>query len=149
MNIVSLGILSILLVVPTTAGPLQQAPPPLSTPRAVATARALFFILDDSQRAKIRLPLNAKTRSNWSNLPTGTTFQNGATERNGLKLGDMTAVQQEAALALVAATLSPSGFEKVMNIVNADETLERNSAPTRCRKPGSLRKGGILFGDSG
>jgi hypothetical protein len=43
----------------------------------------------------------------------------------------MTPGQQEKALALVAATLSPAGYEKVMNIVAADETLERTTAPTR------------------
>src|SRR5437016_6735153 len=83
------------------------------------------------QRAEARLELNKKTRSNWSNLPTGAVFQNGATERNGVKLGDMTAAQQEAALALVSATLSRAGYQKVMNIVKADEMLERSSAPAR------------------
>jgi len=131
MNIRCHGILSILLVLPITARPLQQAPPPPVTVKAVAAARGFLAVLNDSQRAKVNLPLNTKTRSNWSNLPTGTTFQNGATERNGLKLGDMTPGQQEKALALVVATLSPAGYEKVMNIVAADETLERTTAPTR------------------
>jgi hypothetical protein len=43
----------------------------------------------------------------------------------------MTTAQQEAALKLVAATLSPAGYQKVMNIVNADEVLEVKSAPAR------------------
>lgn len=102
-----------------------------ATRKAVSAANTFLAALDGSQRAKVSLELNRTTRSNWSNLPTGTVFQSGATERNGLKLGDMTAAQQEAALALVAAALSPAGFQKVMNIVNADETLERTSAPTR------------------
>src|SRR5205814_10558562 len=59
------------------------------------------------------------------------TMQVGATERNGLKLGAMSAAQQDAALALVAATLSRGGFQKVMNIVNADQQLEVASAPQR------------------
>jgi hypothetical protein len=58
-------------------------------------------------------------------------MQVGAVERNGLKLGDMTSAQQDAALALVAATLSGAGFQKVMNIVNADQQLELRSAPDR------------------
>ena len=86
-------------------------------------------MLNEAQRAKVNLPLNKTTRSNWSNLPTGAVFQNGATERNGLKFGVLTDAQQEAALALVRATLSPSGYEKVINIVNGDETLERTTAP--------------------
>jgi len=102
-----------------------------ATLKAVSAAKAFLTTLDNGQRAKVSLELNRKTRSNWSNLPTGAVFQNGATERNGLKLGDMTAAQQNAALALIAATLSPGGFQKVINIVNADETLERASSPAR------------------
>jgi hypothetical protein len=55
----------------------------------------------------------------------------GATERNGLKLGDMTPAQEKAALALVAATLSRDGFQKAMAIVDADQVLETRAAPTR------------------
>ena len=55
-------------------------------------------------------------------------MQTGATERNGLKLGDMTPAQEKAALALVAATLSRDGFQKAMAIVEADQVLETRSA---------------------
>jgi hypothetical protein len=120
----------LLLALPLAASaPQQRSAQP--TLKAVSAAKTFLASLDAPKRAKVSLPLDNKTRSNWSNLPTGTTFQNGATERNGLKLGDMTPGQQDAALALVAATLSPSGFQKVMNIVNADETLEKTTAPNR------------------
>src|SRR5437016_40193 len=112
----------------TAVGSGQRATAPAapavaqSTMKAVIAAKAFLATLDSRQRTRVSLELNAKTRANWSNLPTGTVFQNGATERNGLKLGDMTAAQQDAALALVAATLSPTGYRKVLDIVNADET---------------------------
>jgi uncharacterized protein DUF3500 len=102
-----------------------------STAKAVTAANAFLATLNDQQRAKALLPLNATTRTVWSNLPTGVTMQVGANERNGLKLGAMSAAQQDAALALVAATLSRGGFQKVMNIVNADQQLEVSSAPQR------------------
>jgi hypothetical protein len=102
-----------------------------STAKALAAAKAFLATLDDNQRNKVRLELTEKSRVNWSNLPTGTTFQSGATERNGIKLGDLTATQQDAALALVAAPLSKSGYEKVMNIVTADQVLEEGAAPKR------------------
>jgi hypothetical protein len=76
-------------------------------------------------------PLNTKTRSNWSNRPTGTTFQNGATERNGLKLGDMTTRTARKGAGIGGRDLESAGYEKVMNIVAADETLERTTARTR------------------
>jgi hypothetical protein len=104
---------------------------PAATLKAVSAAKTFLATLDSRQRAKASLDLNKTTRSNWSNLPTGTVFQNGATERNGLKLGDLSPAQQDAALALVAATLSPAGYQKVMNIVNGDEVLERTTAPGR------------------
>jgi hypothetical protein len=99
------------------------------TPPAAATA--FLATLDERQRAKVVLPLNATTRTIWSNLPTGITMQVGATERNGLKFGDMTPAQQQSALAVVAAVLSRTGYQKILNIVNADQRLEETSAPTR------------------
>jgi hypothetical protein len=109
----------------------QRAVSTTSAARPVEAAKAFLAKLDDRQRTKVVLPLNPTTRTVWSNLPTGVTMQVGAVERNGLKLGDMTSAQQDAALALVAATLSGAGFQKVMNIVNADQQLELGSAPDR------------------
>lgn len=109
----------------------QRSPEGAATDRAVAAAKAFLATLDDSKRAKANAALNTNTRAVWSNLPTGITLQTGAAERNGLKLADMTPAQEEAALALVATILSRDGFQKAMNIVNADELLETRSAPTR------------------
>jgi hypothetical protein len=109
----------------------RTAPPADATARAVAAAEAFLATLDQSQRHKANLDLNEKTRTVWSNLPSGVTMQVGATERNGLKLADMTPAQEKAALALVAATLSRDGFQKAMTIVDADQVLETRSAPTR------------------
>jgi Protein of unknown function (DUF3500) len=111
---------------------LQRAAPATDvTARAVAAAEAFLKTLDPGQRMKANLDLNEKTRTVWSNLPSGITMQSGATERNGLKLADMTPVQEKAALALVAATLSRDGFQKAMTIVDADQVLETRSAPAR------------------
>jgi hypothetical protein len=101
------------------------------TARAVAAAQSFLATLDDAKRAKASVSFTTEFKTRWSNLPTGVTMQSGATERSGVKLGDMTPSQQEAALALVAATLSPAGYRKVMNIVTADEVLEKASAPKR------------------
>ena len=43
----------------------------------------------------------------------------------------MTPAQEKAALALLAVTLSPEGFQKAMAIVDADQVLEVRSAPSR------------------
>jgi hypothetical protein len=101
------------------------------TARAVAAAEAFLATLDEKQRLKANPELNEKTRIVWSNLPSGSKLQVGATERNGLKLGDMTPAQEKAALALVAATLSRDGFQKAMAIVDADQVLEVQAVKTR------------------
>jgi hypothetical protein len=102
-----------------------------TTARAVTAAQAFLAALTPELRARAQLTLRPEIRSIWSNLPTGVVMQVGAKERNGVKLGELNAAQQQAALALVAATLSPSGYEKALDIVTADELLEQTSAPTR------------------
>lgn len=130
-------LLAVLLVFGTIGVSTQQrtAQAADATSRALAAAEAFLATLDQGQRAKANIGLNEKTRTVWSNLPSGITMQVGATERNGLKLGSMTPPQEKAALALVAAVLSRDGFQKAMAIVDADQVLETRSAPTR--KPGS------------
>lgn len=128
-----MAIVLVLVALTAQLGSTAQRPAPATdtTARAIAAANAFLATLDQGMRAKATVPLNAKTRTIWSNLPTGIVMQTGASERNGVKLGDMTPAQQKAALALVAATLSREGFEKVMNIVDSDEVLETRTAPSR------------------
>jgi hypothetical protein len=138
-------LLAVLLALSTIGVASQQktAPATDATSRAVAAAEAFLATLDQTQRAKANVDLNEKTRTIWSNLPVGTTMQVGATERNGLRLGEMTPVQEKAALALVATTLSREGYQKAMEIVDADQVLETRSAPTR--KPGAPIRFGRAF----
>lgn len=110
---------------------VQKPAGPNTMARAVTAAEAFLTTLDERQRAKASIDLNERSRTIWSNLPTGTKMQVGATERNGLKLGDMTPPQEKAALALLTATLSASGFQKAIAIVDADQVLEVQSAPNR------------------
>ena len=111
---------------------VQRATPPADmTARAMASAEAFLATLDPAQRAKANLAFNESTRTVWSNLPTGIAMQVGATERNGVKLGALTPVQEKAALAMVASVLSRDGFQKAMQIVDADQLLETRSAPSR------------------
>ena len=44
-------------------------------------------------------------------------------------MGDLTKPQREAALAVLAAALSPQGYEKVLQIVEADEMLKKIERP--------------------
>jgi hypothetical protein len=134
-------VLMVLLLLPPVIAPAQRgAGDPAATARVVTAANAFLATLDTAKRARTNIDLNAKTRTIWSNLPTGMAMQVGARDRNGLKLGDMTPAEEKAALALLAATFSADGYQKVMAIVDADEVLEIASAPTR--KPGAAMRFG-------
>jgi hypothetical protein len=111
---VTLFILSTILLSAT-----QRTPAPsTATQKAVAAARAFLGTLDTRQRAIVKVDLNKTTRSKWSNLPSAPGF---TSLRNGIRMAELNASQQRAALALVAATLSDSGYQKVLNIVKAEE----------------------------
>jgi hypothetical protein len=68
-----------------------------------------LFALDDAQQ-----------RTRWSNLPTT------MVKRAGLSMGELTAAQRSAALALVSSVLSKRGFEKVRQIMEADGVLKHS-----------------------
>ena len=56
-------------------------------------------------------------RAVWSNFPVT------MVARPGLRLGDMTVPQREAALHLLQVLLSPAGYRKVQDIMSADQVL--------------------------
>lgn len=105
--------------------------------KAVAAAHTFLGTLDPSLKARAQLELRNDLRARWSNLPTGVVMQadrgrtGGPFERNGVAFGALTKMQQDAALALVAATLSGPGYQKIIDIVNADQVLEETVGPTR------------------
>lgn len=85
-----------------------------------AAAKKFLATLDETQRGKVMFDFKDEAqRKRWSNLPSGI-FQ-----RAGLRLGDLTAPQREAALGVLKAALSPQGYEKTMQIVEADEVLRK------------------------
>src|SRR5258705_3217835 len=98
-----------------------------STPGAptagiVAATKKFLATLDDAQRGKVVFAFKDEAqRKRWSNFPTG------IFNRQGLRMGDLTKPQREAALAVLATALSPQGYEKVLQIVEADEVLRKSS----------------------
>ena len=130
------------------AGFVQRAAPPMAaTPKVFATANTFLATLSDAERTKVTFDFNSPQKSTgWSNLPSGI-FQ-----RNGLRMGDLTPPQRRTALAVVAAALSRSGYQKVTDIMNGDEVLKnagggrtggRQGAPGG---GGGGRGGGVQFG---
>src|ERR1700674_5719007 len=127
MNARRTPLMSIALLIPIALGLTQRpssAPGAALTPTSVVTtdvvakANAFLSTLSEAERTKGTFGFASPQRTGWSNLPTGI-FQ-----RNGLRFGDMTSRQRQAALALVAAALSRDGYQKVTNIMNGDEVLK-------------------------
>jgi hypothetical protein len=85
--------------------------------KAVAAAKAFLDLLDANQRGKALLEFDSKKKPGWSNLPVT------MVPRNGVRLGDLTKAQRDAAMDLLAAVLSKEGYQKVVDIMNADEQL--------------------------
>jgi hypothetical protein len=92
------------------------------TAQIARAANALLDTLDAGQRGKAVFAFEDKTqRARWSNLPTS------MVERRGLRMGDLSAAQRDAVMALLSATLSKMGYEKIVGIVEADEALKNSS----------------------
>jgi uncharacterized protein DUF3500 len=97
-----------------------------STGDIAAAAKKFLATLDEGQRGKVLFDFKDDAqRKRWSNLPSPM-FQ-----RAGLRMGDLTPTQREAVLTLLKAALSPQGFEKVSQIVEADEMLKKNEGGRR------------------
>ena len=87
--------------------------------RIVGAANEFLATLDPQQRRSVLFAFDdAEQRKRWSNLPVK------AVRRAGVSMGELNAAQRSAALALLSATLSQRGFEKIQQIMEADEVLK-------------------------
>ena len=112
-----------------------------ATSRIVTAANSFLSTLDDSQRKQALYAFNdEEQRKRWSNFPTT------MVPRGGISLKDMTPPQRTAAMALVAATLSPRGLEKVEQIMQGDEVLKTTAGNG---PPGGRAGGPPPFGRGG
>jgi hypothetical protein len=100
----------------------QGSPSTAAAEEIAASATRFLAALEGGQRSKVLFDFNDEAqRKRWSNLPTS------IVKRAGLRLGDLTKPQRDAALALLAAALSPQGYEKVLQIMEGDEVLKQTS----------------------
>ena len=100
------------------------------TAKTAVAAEKFLASLNDTQRAAAKFAYtDAKQRANWSNLP------DPMYQRRGLRMGDLTPAQREAAMAVLSAALSKQGYQKIVEIVDGDEVLKGDGGP-----------GGLQFG---
>src|SRR6188768_3999562 len=89
--------------------------------RVVTAANTFLASLDQAQRGRVLFAFDdEKQRKQWSNFPIT------MVPRSGVKFAEMTPPQRTAALNLLSTVLSKRGFEKVQQIVDADELLKTN-----------------------
>jgi hypothetical protein len=105
----------------------QRSPATDKAAGEIVTAATKFLAtLDDGQRGRVVFDFKDDVqRKRWSNFPT-TIFK-----RAGLRMGDLTTPQRDAVLALLAAALSPQGYEKVVRIMEGDEVLRKTDGGGR------------------
>jgi hypothetical protein len=109
-----------------------------ATQRIVKAANTFLATLDAKQKQTVMSAFDdEQQRKRWSNLPTS------FVPRGGVSLKEMTEAQQTAAMALVSVALSPRGYEKVLQIMEADEVLKTSEGSGGGRGgPGRGRSGG-------
>ena len=89
-----------------------------ATPKIVAAANAFLATLDSNQKSSVLFDWsNTAQKQRWSNLPQG------LFSRAGLMWGDISETQQNAWLAVMQATLSTEGYNRVIAQWNADDAL--------------------------
>lgn len=114
----------LLLTVLLTCGVSSGATPSEATATApmtgiVTAAKNFLASLDTEQRARVVYDFKDEAqRKHWTNFPAG-----GRNSRGGLRMGDLKPAQRQAVLAMLAAALSPQGYEKILQITEGDEVL--------------------------
>jgi hypothetical protein len=126
---VAAAVVCIGLLAAAVTGVAQRAsapPPPTpsaaateTTTRIVALAQALLALLDDAGRARVQFPFDGPQKEHWSNFPTPTFI------RQGLRVGDLTGKRRAAVMALLATALSPTGYQRAVEIMGGDEVLRK------------------------
>lgn len=141
----------------TTAAATQRVEPAKesdTTGKTVAAAKNFLATLDAEGRAKVSLPFDDEHKTRWSNFPVG------VVPRNGVRWGDLSVAQRDAALRLLSTALSARGLQKVKEIMEGDEVLKAtdsgvppggppDGAPLSGAPPGGARPGGPGMGMGG
>jgi hypothetical protein len=122
----------------------SQAPPAntqaATTARIVSAAKAVVASLDEAGRARVQFPFDSPQKAKWSNFPSG------IFERNGIRMGDLTAAQKDAVMNLLTVALSRDGYQKVRDIMRGDEVLKTTDGGRGGRGRGGPG-GGVMFGE--
>ncbi len=105
-------------VLPLTSAQETSAPAApsasISAQQMTASATAFLAGLTATQRAAVTFSFTGENRTNWSNTPM---FVH---PRPGLRFEDLTDFQRQAAHALLRASMSSQGYQKVAGVMRLD-----------------------------
>jgi hypothetical protein len=101
----------------TYASPSATTQTATVTARAVGVANAFLATLDAAQRSRASYSYTDQLKSKWHNLPPQ------MANRAGIRFGDLSDAQRQAAEAVLRAVLSTYGEQKVRDIMAADQYL--------------------------
>jgi hypothetical protein len=111
------------------------------TARAADAGKKFLATLSEEQRARALLDFKSPKKSRWSNLPVT------MVPRNGVRMGDLSKPQRDAAMHLLAMVLSKDGYQKVVDIMDGDQQLVKGGGKGRKGGKGG-KDGGAMFGKS-
>jgi hypothetical protein len=103
--------------------------------KAVCAANGFLGTLSSSETSSIKLEFSdSASRTKWSNLP--------GVARAGLKMGDLSATTQQAALAMMRTVLSDAGVSDLTGVRAADDYLGSQSSSGMTMGGGMMMAGG-------
>jgi hypothetical protein len=137
----SLAMLGSVLIVGFALYVAQDEKPAASTASATTAASAFLDALDTTQRERALYEFGSGRKPAWSNLPVT------MVPRNGVRLGDLSKAQRRLAMNVVAAVLSTSGYQKIVDIMDADQQLAEAKGQAGKGAKGQAGKGAkAMFG---
>ena len=110
-----------------------------TAPNLATYASSLISTFDDDQKVKALMPYESEQRTGWHFIPKKT--------RKGLTLGEMNDAQRTAALRLVRAALSETGYDKTRRIMGLETVLRQLEGEDRNWPRDSQLYYMTLFGD--
>ncbi len=105
-------------------GTYKPASGDYSVASSAAAAKAFIAKLTADQQNRIKHDLQSAERRAWTNLPA-------PVDAGGVRMGDMSDEQVKAACDLMAAILSEQGYNKIRDIMLADDQLLDGGEPRR------------------
>jgi Protein of unknown function (DUF3500) len=135
-------VLTVVALAPTIQTQLRQAAQDASqSVQLVESATEFLGKLNDKQRAQATVPYDSEQRVKWHFIPLDT--------RKGLPLREMDPSQKEAAMKLLAASISQAGFDKAKTIMSLENLLRKIEGPNGRNERNPEKYYFTIFGDVG